>query len=164
VAGVAGYTTPPNGMVSVNGGAASITLAFAPLDGYLNGTLSVPGATVVLNGNAVPASTGSFSITLPPGTYSVLATQSGCVPYDNTVRIAAGKVTHLGIALQSVPSPSGSALSSIQFGGLIGAILVLAFAVGIAGWLVCAKTKPQASGSPKPWDESVTPPPDKKAP
>ncbi|MCI4358726.1 MAG: thermopsin family protease [Thermoplasmata archaeon] len=164
VAGVAGYAAPPNGMVSVNGGAASVTLPFAPLDGYLNGTVSVPGAIVVVNGNAVPASTGSFSITLPPGTYAVSATRSGYAPYDNTVTIAAGKATHLAIALQSVPSPSGSALSSVQFGGLIGAILVLALAVGIAGWLVRARTKPETSGSPRPWDESVTPPPDQKAP
>ena len=66
----------------------------------------VPGATIQISGNGVSRSvksdgSGKFTVTVPPGTYSVRADAKGFVTFlQPALTVAAGQVTPLDMALQ----------------------------------------------------------------
>ena len=120
VGAVPDYASPSSGSVTVDGASAFVGLAFVPSNGYLNVTVTVSNATVLVSGNVqngnVPlAPSGVYSVSLPPGTYTVTVTKSGYSPYTDTVLVAPGKTTSLTVTLVAQPSTSGAALSNVQY-------------------------------------------------
>ena len=96
----------------------AIAAAFAAISAYAQGTGTVrgsvtdpsaavvPGATVQLSGNGVTRSAksdgqGKFSVSIPPGKYSVRADAKGFVTFlEQDLNVPAGQATPLDIALQ----------------------------------------------------------------
>ena len=87
------------------------TYGFAQNAGTVRGSVTisaavVPGATVQVTGNGITRSAksdgqGKFSLTVPPGKYSVRADAKGFVTYTQPeLNISAGQVNPLDIALQ----------------------------------------------------------------
>jgi hypothetical protein len=89
--------------------------AFAQNAGTVRGTITdpsaavIPGVDIQITGNGVNRAAksdaaGRFTVTIPPGTYTVRADAKGFVTYNQqSLSVSAGQVTPLDIALQ-IPS------------------------------------------------------------
>ena len=149
---VSDYTTAnPSGSFVVAGGPASAAVAFTADPGWLNATVAPGTATVTVDGQAAPLTSGAFSLQEMPGTYAIVVSATGYAPYYNNVSVLAAQGNSLSIHLtatttspgsgsgstnSTAAATSGSGLSSDQFYGLIGALIIVALAIIIAALLL----------------------------
>ncbi len=70
--------------------------------GYLSGTVSPSGATLIVNGIAVPVQNGAYNVSLEPGHYYISATMNGYQAKTYGVNITAGITTKLNVVLSSI--------------------------------------------------------------
>ena len=70
--------------------------------GYLSGTVNPQGATLIVNGTAVPVQNGAYNVSLEPGYYYISATMNGYQAKTYGVNITAGITTKLNVALSSI--------------------------------------------------------------
>jgi thermopsin len=168
VAAVSDYSllSAASGSILVNGAAASLDLHFAPDPGWLNATVSPATASVWVDGESVPLSSGSFTLEERPGTFAVVVTDSGYAPYYNNATVSAGTGTAIAVHLTAIgsSSPSGpgksngtattssgsSGLTDAQFYGLIGGLLAVAVAIVLAALLLRRRGSPPAPVPPAP--------------
>jgi hypothetical protein len=86
-------------------------LIYAQNVGTLRGTVTdpsaavIPGVEVQISGNSVSRSAksdtnGHFTVTVPPGTYTVRADATGFVTFTESITVSAGQAMPLDIALQ----------------------------------------------------------------
>jgi len=130
--------TPPNGSLLISGGKSSLFVAFTVLPGTLHGTVG-PGAPTMLIGNhSVVVVNGTYSASLPPGSYTVYVTAPGYEPYRKNLTLSPGELLLLDIRLTPVPPPphynnqSGGWESTYLFPLVVGiALVAVAAAVGL---------------------------------
>jgi thermopsin len=158
---VADYSLAPptSGSISISGGGASVFVHFTPDAGWLNATFAPTSATVTVDGGSTPLSSGAFSIEEMPGTYAIVATATGYAPYFNNVTVRPGLGSAISAHLTLVGTTqnpgsgkngttnttTASGLTSTQFYGLIGALIVVAIAIVLAALLLRRR-----GGSPPP--------------
>lgn len=70
--------------------------------GYLSGTVSPSGATLIVNGIAVPVQNGTYNVSLEPGHYYVSATMNGYQAKTYGVNITAGVTTERSVVLSPI--------------------------------------------------------------
>ena len=70
--------------------------------GYLSGTVSPSGATLIVNGIAVPVQNGTYNVSLEPGHYYVSATMNGYQAKTYGVNITAGVTTEQNVVLSPI--------------------------------------------------------------
>jgi hypothetical protein len=70
--------------------------------GYLSGTVSPSGATLIVNGIAVPVQNGAYNVSLEPGHYYISATMNGYQAKTYGVNITAGITTEQNVVLSSI--------------------------------------------------------------
>ena len=70
--------------------------------GYLSGTVSPSGATLIVNGIAVPVQNGTYNVSLEPGHYYVSATMNGYQAKTYGVNVTAGITTRLKVVLSPI--------------------------------------------------------------
>ena len=70
--------------------------------GYLSGTVSPSGATLIVNGIAVPVQYGTYNVSLEPGHYYVSATMNGYQAKTYGVNITAGVTTEQNVVLSPI--------------------------------------------------------------
>ena len=101
------FSMSANGHTMIMNGSLSLSSTNIPMEitghGFLNGTITPSGATLVINGMIVPTYNGtSYNIILKPGTYYVTASKSGYQTKVYTVTISAGKITQLNVTLSTI--------------------------------------------------------------
>ena len=141
----------PTGSVTVAGAAANLQASFSLLYASLTGTVNVPGATVTLNGTALPVTDGGFTATrMMAGTYNLTVTASGYQPSYTQVTLTWGNTTTETVKLQANPTSGGQSSNGGLSGEDLGAIAVIAavavIAVGFAG-LSMSRRKRGGKGS-----------------
>ncbi|MGB7124692.1 MAG: thermopsin family protease, partial [Thermoplasmata archaeon] len=150
VPSVADYTlASASGSVTVSGGAAEATVAFTADPGWLNATVTPSTASVWVDGQSVPLSSGAFSLQETPGMYSLEVTATGYAAYFNNVTVGAAHGTGLSVSLTQVTTTnstapthpgssttSGSGLTSDQFYGIVLGLIVVALAIVVAALLL----------------------------
>jgi hypothetical protein len=72
--------------------------------GWLDGTIVPTNASVSRAGHAVVTVSGTFNVTLIPGAHVVTAREPGYVPWNGSIVVVAGQVTHLELNLASLPT------------------------------------------------------------
>jgi thermopsin len=110
----AGFTASPSSGSPVVSGARTIPIAFTSTSGTISGTVTPTTATVDVDGTPLMVTGGSFSMTVPAGLASVVASAPGYATYYNNVSVSGGTTTTLTIDL----GPS----SSSGFGHFAGKI------------------------------------------
>jgi hypothetical protein len=91
--------------VQVRGAPLGVPVPFAPLPGWLDGTLTPAGATLVVNGTGVALTpSGAFNVTLPPGSYTLTAELTGYETITETITIGPGAGTPVTLALTIISS------------------------------------------------------------
>ena len=70
--------------------------------GFLTGSVTPSGATLVVNGIILPVYQGTYNMSLKPGTYYLSATMNGYQGRIYNVTITAGKATHENVALSRI--------------------------------------------------------------
>lgn len=80
---------------------ANVTLVL--IVGTLNGTVTPATATVSLNGQPVNVTAGTFSLSLPPGNYTIGASAHQFTPFAGEVRIVADRSTTADLTLNLSP-------------------------------------------------------------
>lgn len=130
-----GYSAaPPSGDSSVPAGAIGVPVTFAPVPGFLAGSVAPASASVAANGTTVRVTDGLFNVSLPPGTYLVHVSAAGYFGYDRTVVVTSGNLTSLRVDLQSVSSGPASGVGTdgwavVLLAAVVAAIAVIAVAV-----------------------------------
>ena len=161
VGSVAGYSpTPSSGMATVyEYEVTTVPLTYAPIAGWIAGTVTPGSATVRVDGTAVTTNEGAFNVSVSAGIHSIEATAPGYATYYNNVSVSGAKTSHLTIVEPALSSSTTTALSGPEFYGIVGAIIVLAVAVLVAAVLLSRR-----KGGPPPtqaWSSAPTPPPAK---
>ncbi len=123
------YTSVHTFSVEVSGSNVTKSLTYSHWS-YITGTVAPSGASLTINGQNVPLSSGSFNITVTQGSYSVAVSLSGYVTYYDNFTLSAGSVKSLTIDLKHV-SGSPVALSPIDLYALVG-IAAAIVAIGVA--------------------------------
>jgi thermopsin len=109
-----GYYTYYNNVTVVSSAATNVSIALNPVtappgpDGTLSLSVSTSGATVLVNGQAVTLTSGSYSVSTAPGVYSVVVSASGYYTYYNNVTVSSSKTTTVTVSLNSVSSGTSS--------------------------------------------------------
>ncbi len=141
---LAPYTvTVSNLSFSVHGSPVGVLVPFAPLPGWLAGTVVPTDAIVTVNGTTLTLSNGAFNVTLPIGNYTLVASLSGYQTVTRTISIGAGAGTILTLNLTMLSSDHGGngtqPVRALTTGGMSDweLLLVLA-AVGVAAVAVVA--------------------------
>ncbi len=100
-----GYSVSMEGYnysMSENMTLSSTNIPMVASSGYLSGTVSPSGTTLLLNGMSVTVVNGKYNISLTPGKYYLSATHSGYQSKTYTVIIASGKTTTQNIVLSAI--------------------------------------------------------------
>ena len=101
------FSMSDNGHTMIMNESLSLSSTNIPMEstgyGFLKGTITPTGATLVINGMIVPTYNGaSYNISLKPGNYYVSASKSGYQTKTYNVNISAGKTTQLNVILASI--------------------------------------------------------------
>ena len=101
------FSMSANGHTMIMNESLSLSSTNIPMEstgyGFLKGTITPTGATLVINGMIVPTYNGaSYNISLKPGNYYVSASKSGYQTKTYNVNISAGKTTQLNVILSSI--------------------------------------------------------------
>jgi len=101
------YSVSVNGHTMIMNESMSLSSTNIPMEstgyGFLKGTITPTGATLVINGMIVPTYNGaSYNISLKPGNYYVSASKSGYQTKTYNVNISAGKTTQLNVILAAI--------------------------------------------------------------
>ncbi len=91
-----------NYSISVNMVLSSTNIPMVASSGYLSGTVSPSGTTLLLSGMSIPVVNGKYNISLTPGKYYLSATHSGYQSKTYTIIIASGKTTTQNITLSAI--------------------------------------------------------------
>jgi len=165
VAAVADYSllSAGAGAITVNGAPASLALHFEAYPGWLNATVSPATASVIVNGESVPLTSGGFTLPERPGSFAISVTDSGYAPYYNNVTVLPGGGTALAIHLTALggsssptksngttttTSSGSSGLTDAQFYGLLVGLLAVAVAIVLAAFLLRRRGAPPAPAPP----------------
>lgn len=127
--------TPGAGNFTVRGAALTVDVPFLPEPGWVQGTILPAGATLTINGTEVSLVNGSFNVSEPVGTYTLVATAAGYVTgtYSATVRPGHGVLLTLELALVPPPPKHNATQTLSPAGGLpLSLPILLALIVGIA--------------------------------
>ncbi|OWP57075.1 MAG: hypothetical protein B2I17_02635 [Thermoplasmatales archaeon B_DKE] len=82
---------------------SSSNIPMAPTGyGFLTGSVTPSGATLVVNGIIVPVYDGTYNVSLEPGSYYLSATMSGHQGKIYNATVSAGKGTHVNVALSPI--------------------------------------------------------------
>lgn len=132
------YTSVTGGTISVNGKNITEAITFQHF-AYITGTLAPGNASLVINGKTISPSSGSFNVSVPAGSYEVVASENGYQTFYSNFTISADQVKTLAINLTKTPSKqpliSGNVLYYIAGG--VGAVVI----VGIVLALVIRRRK-----------------------
>ncbi|HLN51101.1 MAG TPA: hypothetical protein VK455_03475 [Thermoplasmata archaeon] len=108
------------------------------------GSINAPSASLMIDGNSVPVTNGTFSVQLSAGVHAIYATAAGYEPYYNNVTVLGGTTITFTIEMNAVPGPSPGFLGIPLFGwALIAALAVVALIL-----LVVALTLRRRGGTP----------------
>jgi thermopsin/PEGA domain-containing protein len=124
----AGFTASPSHGSYVSTELATITIDFAPVNGTLWVQVSPAGAAATVNGRSVAlASSGTATLSLAPGIYTVEVTNSGYLAYYNNVSVTSASNTSLAVILTSIPAAPAPGVSSAAWAtiGLLAALAVV---------------------------------------
>ncbi len=107
ILGNVNFSMSANGHTMIMNESLSLSSTNIPMEstgyGFLKGTITPTGATLVINGMIVPTYNGaSYNISLKPGNYYVSASKSGYQTKTYNVNISAGKTTQLNVILASI--------------------------------------------------------------
>jgi len=112
-----GYYSYHNNLTVTSSATSSLQIALNPVtpapgpDGTLSLTVTPATATVWVNGAMVTLSSGTYSASLAPGTYPIIATASGYYTYFNNVTVTSSTTTPMTVALNPTtpaPGPDGT--------------------------------------------------------
>jgi hypothetical protein len=152
----------------VTGSPVGVPVPFAPLPGWLSGTISPGDATVTVNGTTIMLSDGAFNITLAPGTYTIVVELSGYQTDSQVISIGPGSGASVSVNLAAVPPPTHLAngtqpivvtpTGSSPSGWEIIALAAVAAAVAAVVLVVVARRRTPPPGEVD--EETPTPPPD----
>ncbi|MCI4328140.1 MAG: glycoside hydrolase, partial [Thermoplasmata archaeon] len=84
-------------------GRLSVNLSMVLIVGTLDGSVTPATATVSLNGHPVNVSAGTFTLSLPPGNYTIGASAQQFTPFAGMVRILANRSTTADLTLNISP-------------------------------------------------------------
>ncbi len=145
-----GYTVSGYGYFTLNGTLVTVEVYFVAL-GWVAGSVSPADALLVVNGTDIPlGATGTFNVSLVPGTYPVYASASDYLPYYTNVTVKAEQGTSLAIAMgpsttTTSPSPSSSPAISSEAWGIIGALAAVAVILAITTVVFARRRGPPPS-------------------
>ncbi len=131
------YASPFGGQITVSGTSANQNVQFTHYS-YITGTVTPSNATVTVNGVTVATSGGSFNISEPAGSYSVVVSLTGYKTYYDNVTLSTGQTRNLPITLQAV-SPASPSQSPLPLTDII--ILVVIVVVIVAAVAAVAMTR-----------------------
>lgn len=107
-----------NVSVAVHGAPIEVPVPFAPLPGWLTGSVAPDGATVTVNGTVLTLSSGAFNLTLPIGNYTLVVTLSGYQTVTREVSIAPGEATSISLTLNPLPvTHTGNGTQPVHLSG-----------------------------------------------
>ena len=123
------YTTTMHFSVVVNGKNISYVVNYYHW-AYFTGTISPTNANLIINGKSFSlASSGSFNISVPNGTYHVVISSPGYITYYSNFSLNPGNTQNLIINLQKASSPP--ILSSNVMYEVIGLVIVIVVISGV---------------------------------
>lgn len=96
---------------------------------YISGTVLPSNATVMINGNAVAISSGTFNVSVAGGNYTVSATASGFIGFHENLTVQPGTSHKLDIKL--TPVHTNSISPNYELYAIIGAVALLVVALVI---------------------------------
>lgn len=119
------YTSDYEGAVNVYGGTAAKSIQFTHYS-YIHGTVTPANATLEINGKSVDLSSGSFNVTVPAGSYELVATLNGYYTSYSNVTLQSNQTKTLSLNLTKIPNNKTKTNLEIYFliGGVSGAIVV----------------------------------------
>jgi hypothetical protein len=135
-----GYApSPAAASVNVTGSDVTVHVNFALIEGRLAGDVSPGTATLTVNGTTITLENGTYSVDLPPATYTVVVTSSGYLNYTALVVVSPGSQSYLNVSLTPVPAPplvhtsQPTAFPSLLVGGLaLAALAAIALAIALS--------------------------------
>jgi hypothetical protein len=100
------YTpTPAQAQLIVAGGQRIIPIQFRAMPAVIAGSVDPGSVRFLVNGSPfITVQGGSYSLTLPPGTYSIEVLAPGYLPYWKNLTIGAGQSLHIDIQLHAIPT------------------------------------------------------------
>ena len=123
------YTTTSRLLVTIDGSNVTESVLYYHW-AYISGTLSPGNATLTINGHPVSISSGgTFNVSVPNGTYHVVASESGYNTYYNNFTLSNGALKNLTIDLKPTSKPSP--IPATELYALIGAIVAIAVIIGV---------------------------------
>jgi hypothetical protein len=138
--------------VDVDGAPSTTFVSFAVAPGTLAGTVDPGNASLTLDGAPVALRGGTFNVSVPPGSYTLVASLPGFGTWTRTIQVLPGGTADEVIVLTPL-SPTGSPGSTAGTGGggvpaldvfaVAAVVAVAAVAIGVA--VVLTRRRPPRS-------------------
>lgn len=132
---VAYYSNISSMTVSVNNSSVTVHITYDHF-AYLNGTASPSRTTVTVNGKVISLSSGIFNLTLPAGTYHIVATLNGYSTFYKNITLSPGSSDTINITLHRLATPSVNKKPSPYPGYTIYIIIGVVAAAAVIGLAV----------------------------
>jgi thermopsin len=120
---------PTGGVVNVTGGPALVATTFSIHLGWIQGSVDPGTATVTIDGSVTAVTDGAFNLSVAPGSYEIVSTQSGYVTEWLNVTVTPGNATPA--LLHLAPIASSGSPSTPSTGGLVPTTWVIALGAAV---------------------------------
>ncbi|MGI0052731.1 MAG: carboxypeptidase regulatory-like domain-containing protein [Thermoplasmata archaeon] len=153
--------TGSSNTLAVSGTPVTLNLPFGLRSATLEGTVTPAKALVSLDGTVLTVTNGGFSVTIPPGTYTLNVTAAGYQTNSSEVALTAGNTTTATVILEQ-NSASSNGSPSLSIGGLSWdesiALIAVAVVVVIGLALAIALTRRSKPKTPEGRSKTSNPP------
>ncbi|HEY6237595.1 MAG TPA: PEGA domain-containing protein, partial [Thermoplasmata archaeon] len=125
---------PLNLSVNVRFGETTVVVVTLNVsNGWITGSVVPTGARLEVDGQPVAvAGTGSFNVSVPPGSHHVRVSSDAFLPTDRNVSVSAGRATNLELTLDAVTTESASPSYLLPAVVLVG--VAVAVVAGVLLW------------------------------
>ncbi len=112
---VSGFTAAPSaGNPVISGAAKTIPVVFTSTSGTVAGSVTPASASVLVDGMATTVTDGAFSVSVPAGVSSIVASAPGFLTYYTNVSVTGGTTTTVTIHLASSSTGTGWVAGTIS--------------------------------------------------